>query len=96
MWLNDLNMTQRYVRSYTLRTSLNNNVYLSNAFKIKDVSHFRKKYVHVICFLLLLYQQRRIQGKYGPRYGENGEWKYGQFTPGHIGHTKMPWFELSM
>lgn len=54
-------MTQRYVRSYTLRTSLNNNVYLSNAFKIKDVSHFRKKYVHVICFLLLLYQQRRIR-----------------------------------
>ena len=23
-------------------------------------------------------------------------WKYGQFTSGHIGHTKMPLFELSM
>ena len=25
-----------------------------------------------------------------------GVWKYGQFTSGHIGHTKMPLFELSM
>jgi hypothetical protein len=24
-----------------------------------------------------------------------GVWKYGQFTSGHIGHTKMPLFELS-
>jgi hypothetical protein len=23
-------------------------------------------------------------------------WKYGQFTFGHIGHTEMPLFELSM
>ena len=25
-----------------------------------------------------------------------GVWKYGQFTSGHIGHAKMPLFELSM
>ena len=25
-----------------------------------------------------------------------GVWKYGQFTSSHIGHTKMPLFELSM
>ena len=25
-----------------------------------------------------------------------GVWKYGQFTSGHIDHTKMPLFELSM
>jgi hypothetical protein len=25
-----------------------------------------------------------------------GVWTYGQFTSGHIGHTKMPLFELSM
>jgi hypothetical protein len=25
-----------------------------------------------------------------------GVCKYGQFTSGHIGHTKMPLFELSM
>jgi hypothetical protein len=25
-----------------------------------------------------------------------GVWKYGLFTSGHIGHTKMPLFELSM
>jgi hypothetical protein len=25
-----------------------------------------------------------------------GVWKYGQFISGHIGHTKMPLFELSM
>ena len=25
-----------------------------------------------------------------------GMWTYGQFTSGHIGHTKMPLFELSM
>jgi hypothetical protein len=25
-----------------------------------------------------------------------GVWKYGQFTSGHISHTKMPLFELSM
>ena len=25
-----------------------------------------------------------------------GVWKYGQFASGHIGHTKMPLFELSM
>jgi hypothetical protein len=25
-----------------------------------------------------------------------GLWKYGQFTSGHIGNTKMPLFELSM
>jgi hypothetical protein len=25
-----------------------------------------------------------------------GVWKYGQFTSGHIGHTKMSLFELSM
>jgi hypothetical protein len=25
-----------------------------------------------------------------------GVWKYGQFTSGQIGHTKMPLFELSM
>jgi hypothetical protein len=25
-----------------------------------------------------------------------GVWKYGQFTSGHIGHTKLPLFELNM
>ena len=59
-----------------------------------DVDYFQWIYTSDICrrkhrtlFILSETHERHLITGYFP-----GVWKYGQFTSGHIGHTKMPLF----